>query len=121
MAISSPYARRGPLWQNYRRHFGKDHDPILVWQAPEKLMNGNISDDVIAAAYEDDPISAAAEFGAEFRTDVETYIAREVIDAVTVPGRHELPPMGDVDYQAFCDPSGGSSDAMTLAVAHRGP
>jgi hypothetical protein len=119
MAISSPYARRGPLWQNHRRHFGKDDDPILVWQAPTKLMNPTIPDEVIAEAYENDPASAAAEYGAQFRTDVETFVAREVIDQVTAPGRHELPPTSGLAYHAFCDPSGGSADSMTIAVAHR--
>ena len=36
---SSPYARRGALWDAHRRHFGKDGDPILVWQAPTRTMN----------------------------------------------------------------------------------
>jgi hypothetical protein len=33
LCASSPYARRGALWDAHRRHFGKDGDPILVWQA----------------------------------------------------------------------------------------
>jgi hypothetical protein len=33
-------------------------------------------------------------------------------------GRSELPPQDGVAYAAFIDPSGGSNDAMTLAVAH---
>jgi hypothetical protein len=33
IAISSPYARRGALWETYRRHYGPDGDPsILVAQ-----------------------------------------------------------------------------------------
>jgi hypothetical protein len=70
-------------------------------------------------AYEADPAHAAAEYGAEFRTDVETYVAREVVDAAVVTGRYELPPVRGIHYVAFTDPSGGSADAMTLAVAHR--
>ena len=31
VAISSPYARRGALWQAHKDHFGRDGDPILVW------------------------------------------------------------------------------------------
>ena len=45
-------------------------------------------------------------------------ITREAIDAVTAWGRSELPPEPGVVYSAFCDPSGGVRDAMTLAVAH---
>ena len=33
LCASSPYARRGALWDAHRRHFGKDGDPILVWHA----------------------------------------------------------------------------------------
>jgi len=35
-----------------------------------------------------------------------------------VAGRYELPRIAGVQYCAFVDPSGGSSDAMTCAVAH---
>ena len=45
-------------------------------------------------------------------------MTREVVDAVTCWGRHELPPEPGVPYAGFCDPSGGISDSMTLAVAH---
>ncbi len=33
-------------------------------------------------------------------------------------GRFELPPSPSVRYIAFVDPSGGSADSMTLAIAH---
>jgi hypothetical protein len=32
----------------------------------------------------------------------------------------ELPPLTGTNYIAFVDPSGGTSDSMTLAIAHRG-
>ena len=75
---------------------------------------------IIAQAYEDDPESAAAECGAEFRSDIAAFVTREVIDNCTEAGRFELPPLPGVTYCAFTDPSGGSADAMTLAIAHAG-
>src|SRR6185437_15818455 len=81
--------------------------------------NPTVPKEVIEEAYETDPASAAAEFGAEFRSDVETFISREVVDAAVVPGRHELDRAAGIQYVAFVDPSGGSSDSMTLAIAHR--
>ena len=54
-----------------------------------------------------------------WRRDLESFVAREALDAVVVPGRRELPPVSGHDYVAFVDPSGGSADSMTLAVAHR--
>ncbi|MEO7729376.1 MAG: hypothetical protein ABIY55_00250, partial [Kofleriaceae bacterium] len=62
---------------------------------------------------------AAAEYGADFRRDIEGLMTREAIAACVVAGRRELPPAGDTSYIGFCDPSGGSQDAMTLAIAHR--
>jgi hypothetical protein len=35
-----------------------------------------------------------------------------------IPGRHELPKISGASYSGFCDPSGGSSDSFTLAIAH---
>jgi hypothetical protein len=115
---SSPYARRGVLYDDYRRHYGKDSS-VLVWKAATRVMNPSVPQSVLDEAYERDPASAAAEYGAEFRTDVEAFISREAVDAVIVPNLFELPPMFGVDYVAFVDPSGGSADSMTLAIAHR--
>jgi hypothetical protein len=91
---------------------------VLVWKAPTRTMNPSVSQRVIDEAYEADPSSAAAEYGAEFRTDVETFISREVVDAAVIPNRFELPRTEGCSYVAFVDPSGGGSDAMTMAVAH---
>jgi hypothetical protein len=117
LAASSPYARRGVLYKAWSGHHGKD-SPILVWQAGTRTMNPDVPEAVVAAAYEADPASAAAEYGAQFRSDVESFVAREAVDACTVAGRHELPPVPGVAYVAFADPSGGSQDSMTLAIAH---
>jgi len=116
---SSPYSRRGVLWDEYRKSFGKDESRTLVWQASTLTMNPKAPQDLINEMYESDPGRAAAEYGAQFRTDVESFISREAVDAVTATGVFELPPMLPFDYVAFVDPSGGSSDSMTLAIAHR--
>jgi hypothetical protein len=83
-------------------------------------MHPDLDPAIIAAAYEDGPIAAAAEYGAEFRSDLEGYLAREALEACIVPGSYELLPADRVDgYFGFVDPSGGSADSFTLAVAHR--
>ena len=111
---SSPYARRGVLWDTHRRHYGPQGDPlILVAQGTSRDFNPALPQRVIDRAMERDAAAASAEYLAQFRTDIESYIAREVIDAATVPGRIELPPMRGVSYVAFTDPSGGSSDSFT--------
>jgi hypothetical protein len=82
-------------------------------------MNPSLDPSVVAQAFEDDPESAAAEYGADFRTDISDFISRAVVEACVEPGMHERPPMRRCRYAAFVDASGGSgSDSMTLAIAH---
>lgn len=118
LGLSSPYAKRGVLWQAFRGHYGKD-SPTLVWKASTREMHPGIRQRVIDRAMAKDPARAAAEYGAEFRDDIEGLLRREVVEACLVAGRFELPRQAGVEYVAFVDPSGGSSDSMTLAVAHR--
>ena len=118
VCISSPYARRGALWQAFKDHFGRENDPVLVWKASSAVMNPAIDPAAVEAAYQRDAASASAEYGAEFRTDVEAFLTRELLDAVVVPGRQALPPISGTVYSAFVDPSGGAQDAMTMAIAH---
>jgi hypothetical protein len=67
-----------------------------------------------------DPARGAAEYLAQFRSDIESFISREIVDAAVAVGRHELPRASNVTYRGFVDPSGGSgTDSMTLAIAHR--
>jgi hypothetical protein len=80
LCASSPYARKGALWDAWRKHHAKDGDPILVWHAPTRTMNPTVPQSIIDAAFERDPASAAAEWMATFRADVETFIAREVVE-----------------------------------------
>lgn len=115
---SSPYGRRGVLYEAYRRHYGKPTGP-LVWKAPSKVMNPGLPQSLIDDAYEADPAVAASEYGAEFRADLEAFVSREVVDGVTIRERQSLPYVSGLRYFGFVDPSGGSSDSMTLAIAHR--
>jgi len=118
LMASSPYSKRGVLYSAYRKHYGRDDGRVLVWKASSLAMNASIDEAIIAEAFEADPASAAAEFGGEFRNDIAAFVAREVVDGCTVPGRYELPRISLHRYHAFIDPSGGSSDSMTLAIAH---
>jgi hypothetical protein len=118
LLASSPYAKRGALYSAYRRHYGQDGARVLVWKADTAAMNPRIDPAIISEAYQDDPEAARAEYGAEFRDDLADFVTREIVDACTAIGRTELPPERGVAYSAFCDPSGGMSDSMTLAIAH---
>lgn len=119
LAISSPYARSGPLWQAFQDHHGEDDSDVLCWKASTRLMNPTIPQSLIDRDMAADPEAARSEWGAEFRSDLESFLPIEAIEAVTIPSRYELPPMPGVTYSAFVDPSGGRQDAATLAIAHK--
>lgn len=120
LIASSPYAKRGILYTNYARYFGKDDAPVLVWRGTTEEMNSSmIGDEQIAEMYATDPERASAEYGALFRSDLEVFVSREAIEAAVARGVTVRPALSGVNYTAFCDPSGGSSDSMTLHVVHR--
>jgi hypothetical protein len=118
LKASSPYARRGVLWDDYDRYFGKDDASTLVWQAATREMNPSVSQAFIDAKYDADPASASAEYGGSFRSDIQSAFSRDAVSACVVKGRFELPPVSGLTYYGFCDPSGGSNDSMTLCIAH---
>jgi hypothetical protein len=120
LAASSPYAKRGTLWDAYRSWYGDEGAPELVWHADTRTMNPTVRQRVIDKAYADDPAKAAAEYGAQFRSDIESFVSREVVEAAVISRRHEVEPVPRVNYAAFVDPSGGSGeDSMTLSIVHR--
>lgn len=120
IGISSPYARRGLLWQKYQRHYSHDGN-VLVVQAPTWLMNPTVprDGDIIKEAYESDPEAASAEYGAQFRSDLEALVSLETVRACITADTRERPPSRTHRYVAFVDPSGGSADSMTLGIAHK--
>ena len=120
VVLSSPHSKRGVLWEAYKNHYGKNDDSIVVAKAPSLLMNPSLPKKLIDDAYKRDQVAAASEYGAEFRSDLESYISSEVIDDVTFRKRYELAPVAGVRYTAFTDPAGGSGkDSITLAISHK--
>jgi hypothetical protein len=119
LCASSPYSRRGALWDAHRKHYGKDGDPILVWQAPTRTMNPSVPEVFVRQHLEDDPARAAAEYLAQFRTDIEGFVSREAVLACVSPSVLEIAKQHYKSYVAFVDPSGGSSDSFALCIGHR--
>jgi hypothetical protein len=117
-AISSPYAKTGILYETYREYFGEESEDVLVWQASSLRMNPTLSEERIRKETEKDPEASLSEYDALFREDLETFLSTELIERAIIPSRLELPPVEEVQYQAFCDPSGGRQDAFTLAIGH---
>ena len=117
IVISSPYAKRGSLYTVWKTHYGKDSD-ILVWQSSSVMMNPTLNEEMVKRTTIEDPDGAISEWLGLFRSDIESYIPREAVEAVVILGRYELPPIPGVQYCGFVDPSGGSRDSFTIAISH---
>jgi hypothetical protein len=116
---SSPHARRGVLWDLFKRHHGPNGDPlILVAHGASRTLNSTLPQRVVDRALEKDRPRASAEYLAEFRTDIEGFVSLEVVEGCVGDYREMLPASG-IHYRAFVDPSGGSADSFTLAISHR--
>lgn len=73
IGISTPHKKSGLLFNKWKQFFGKDDDRVLVIQSPSAMLNPSLDPAIIAQAYEDDPVVAAAEWGGEWRDDVNNF------------------------------------------------
>jgi hypothetical protein len=118
--LSSPYRKQGLLYERHRRFFGRDDAGTLVIQAPSRLLNPTLDASTIASAEDADAFAARSEWLGEFRNDIASYLDDVTLEAAIEHGRPlELPPRAHHRYTAFCDASGGRSDAYTLSLSHR--
>jgi hypothetical protein len=119
VAISTPYRKHGLLWERYKEHFGQDTADILIVQGSSQSFNPTLKQRMIDRAMSDDPEGAEAEWNAQFRADIASFLDDELITSAVRPGPRELPPRHDQTYHAFVDPSGGRSDSYTMTIGHR--
>ena len=81
-------------------------------------MNPTLPQRVVDRAYERDPLSARAEYDAEFRNDISGYADAALIENAVARGVVVRAPLAGQHYVAFVDPSGGQATAMTLGISH---
>jgi hypothetical protein len=117
IGISSPYARKGLLFNKHKRHFGQDSD-VLVVQGGTALFNPTINPRVIEEALTEDPAGAKSEWLGLFRDDVSDFLTRDIVDDAARPTRLELPALREHNYFAFVDPAGGGKDEFTVGIGH---
>jgi hypothetical protein len=117
--ISSPYARAGELYRTWSARFGRDDDAhVLVVQSDTLTLNPAFSAREVARAYAEDPVAAEAEYGAQFRADVQALLMREAIAAVVPAGVRERAPDPTRTSHAHLDfATGSGEDAAALAIA----
>ena len=118
VAISSPHRRAGVAYERWAKFFGKDDEDILVLHAPTKAFNPLVRDETIAKALERDPDKAASEWLAEWRSDIGTFIDRELVESAVEPGVAVRAPQFNAEYTMFVDPSGGRGSSFAACVAH---
>ena len=116
---SSPYAKRGVLWDTFRRHYGKDGDPlILVAQGSSatsiRHCRSRSSTEHWSVTMPQPQPSTSLSFAPILRRSSLMRSCRHA-SAIT----SEMAPLGQHQYVGFIDPSGGSADSFTMAVAHR--
>uniref|UniRef100_UPI002269D650 hypothetical protein n=1 Tax=unclassified Methylobacterium TaxID=2615210 RepID=UPI002269D650 len=100
--LSSPYAGKGELYRTYQRDYGADGDPtVLVLRAPSQTMNPSLDPAVVKRAFTRDPAAASAEYGAEFRRDVEAFVSLEAVEACMPGDLREISPIAGTSYSAF--------------------
>ena len=121
LALSTPYARSGVLYEALRDHHGTEDADVLTWKATSLEMNPTLNAATIDRARQRDPAAAASEWEGEFRSDLETFLDAELLLACVEAGVAERPPRDGVVYHAAVDMSGGGPDASVVAIAHGEP
>lgn len=117
IGISTPYRRTGLLYQKWVEHYGKPDDDVLVVGGPSRLFNETLDQRIIDKALERDPEAAAAEWMAEWRSDISDFLDRGLVEAAIDAGIQARPPRA-CRYFAFVDASGGRGDSFACAIAH---
>jgi hypothetical protein len=107
------------MWNLHRKHHGCDDSSTLAWQASAPLMHPALPKDYLDRMRDDDPEAFRSEVLGEFRVGLSSLLDPAVVTASVATGRRELPPVSNLHYLAFVDPSGGRRDAFTLAIGHR--
>jgi hypothetical protein len=118
LCASSVYARSGIAYEMFSKHWGQNASKTLIWKLGTLEMNPSFKVETIEAARLEDAAAAASEYDSEFRQDVSGFLLDADIDSAIDRGIRSRPLSLRFTYHAFCDMSGGRSDAATLAIAH---
>jgi hypothetical protein len=117
---SSVYRRRGFMFCKWKELHGNAAAADICWLAPSRTMNSQLPRAMVDKALAEDAPRASAEFLSIWRTDMESFVSSEVVNACVSPGVRERPPQPDTRHFCFVDPSGGSGqDSFACAIGHR--
>jgi hypothetical protein len=114
--ISSPYMKSGLLYDRFTRYFGKSDRNVLAFLGPSLLGNPTLDAEAIARALEDDPLGAPAEYLAQWRDGVSSFVGRALIEGLVDRDILVRAPVAGVPYHAFADGSSGAEQGDSFAV-----
>jgi hypothetical protein len=120
LLTSSPAGAEGLAYALYKRHYGEQGDVrCIVAKGSSRELNPSLRASIIDRAYSDDAVAAAAEYGAEFREPVSSYLTREIIERCIDKGITSRVRLPGIQYVAFVDCSSGAGrDSMALCIGH---
>jgi hypothetical protein len=121
LLASSVYARRGYLFDSYKRYHGSQGPADIIFAyATSRDLNPSLSQEDIDREIEKDPVRNRAEFLSIWRDDVEGFIPLEVVLAC-VSDYYELPPSPSICYRCFVDCASGvpEGDSWAIAISHK--
>jgi hypothetical protein len=118
IGISTAYRKAGLLYEKYADHYGKDDEDTLVVLGTSRQFNPLLDERVIDRALARDPEVARAEWLSIWRSDIDEFLGRDIIENAVDQGVIVRPYIDGLSYRAFADPSGGVNDSFTLGIAH---
>ena len=86
----------------------------MVWQADTRSMNPGVPQSYIDKHIAEDAARASAEYGAQFRSDIEGFVAREVVDAATFGATRRA--LSADDFIGNCSPFVGATPDSPRAL-----
>jgi hypothetical protein len=122
LCVGTPFKEAGYCWQTWKRAYGHDECEVLCWNAASTRMNPTLSVRVVERAVAEDAVAANVEYCVSpglFRSDVDEYVSRQLVESLVILNRQELPPRQGISYAAFADLSGGRGDDAALAIGHK--
>jgi len=121
MTTRGPLLMASELYDAFKKYYGVNGPPdILVAYGTSRDLNPSLPQSGIDRELERDPVRNRAEYLSEWRSDVERFIPREIVEAC-VGDFYELPPQPGENYHCFFDPASGvpEGDSLAAVVSHK--
>jgi hypothetical protein len=120
LVLSTPKYQSGIFYDLFRAGSdGLDPDlfvsQLATWEVNPRVTRADLESEFVA-----DPVGARVEYGAQFDSDLSSFLEAEPVQACVIKGRHFLPPIEDVTYAAAADPAfARGGDQFSFAIGHR--